>query len=269
MMGSDPLSLVLTAYLAMAVVMAGLWVLQLRVPNASIADVGWCMGLIAVVLWYVTQATGEIERKILVAVMAMLYAGRLGLYILFNRVIAQTEDARYRRLREQWGESEQVKMFGYFQLQAMAVAGFSLPFLVLIQNPRPPFALIELVGFLIWMVAVIGEAAADWQLAQFRSQSWNRDRVCRDGLWYFSRHPNYFFEWLHWWAYVVMAIGTPGWMLTWIGPVAMGWALLKVTGIPLAEAQALASRGEEYRIYQQTTNVLIPWWPKRWPIERG
>jgi steroid 5-alpha reductase family enzyme len=74
MMGSDPLSLVLTAYLAMAVVMAGLWVLQLRVRNASIADVGWCMGLIAVVLWYVTQATGEIERKVVVAVMAVLYA---------------------------------------------------------------------------------------------------------------------------------------------------------------------------------------------------
>jgi steroid 5-alpha reductase family enzyme len=184
-------------------------------------------------------------------------------------VIGKTEDARYRRLREQWGGSDRLKMFGYFQLQALAVAGFSLPFLVLIQNPRPPFALIELLGLLIWIVAVTGEALADWQLAQFRSKSWNRIRVCRDGLWNFSRHPNYFFEWLHWWAYVVMAIGTPGWMLTWIGPVAMGWALLKVTGIPLAEAQALASRGEEYRIYQQTTNVLIPWWPKRRPIERG
>ena len=63
MMGSDPLSLVLTAYLAMAVVMVGLWVLQLRVRNASIADVGWCAGLIAVVLWYATQATGDTERK--------------------------------------------------------------------------------------------------------------------------------------------------------------------------------------------------------------
>ena len=269
MLRSDPLSLVLTAYLAMAVVMAGLWVLQLRMRNASIADVGWCMGLITVVLWYATQATGEIERKIVVAILVALYAGRLGFYILLNRVIGKQEDARYRRLRELWGESEGLKMFAYFQLQALAVAGFSLPFLVLIQNPRPPFALIELAGLLIWIVAITGEAVADWQLAQFRSKSWNRDRVCRDGLWYCSRHPNYFFEWLHWWAYVVMAIGTPGWLLTWIGPVAMGWALVKVTGIPLAEAQALASRGEEYRIYQQTTNAFLPWWPKRQPIERG
>jgi steroid 5-alpha reductase family enzyme len=262
MMGADPLSLVLTGYLAMVVVMAGLWVFQLRVRNASIADVGWCLGLIAVVLSYAMQATGEVERKILVAILVMLYAGRLGFYILLNRVIGKQEDARYRRLREQWGASEQLKMFGYFQLQAVAVAAFSLPFLVLIQNPRPPFALIELVGLLIWIAAVSAEALADRQLARFRAKPWNHDRVCREGLWYFSRHPNYFFEWLHWWAYVVMAIGTPGWLLTWIGPVTMGWALLKVTGIPLAEAQALTSRGEDYRKYQLTTNAFVPWFPR-------
>ncbi len=262
MMGSDPLSLVVTAYFAMVVVMVGLWVLQLRVRNASIADVGWCMGLIAVVLWYATQATNLTERKVLVAALAVLYAGRLGFYILLDRVIGKKEDARYRRLREQWGTSERFKMFGYFQLQALAVAAFSLPFLVLIQNPGPPFVLIELIGLLIWIVEVLGEAMADRQLAQFRSKSWNRDRVCRDGLWRYSRHPNYFFEWLHWWAYVVMAIGTPSWLFTWIGPVGMGWALLKVTGIPRAERQALASRGEDYRAYQRTTSSFIPWFPK-------
>jgi steroid 5-alpha reductase family enzyme len=262
MRGSDPLFLVLTAYAAMAVVMVGLWVLQLRVRNASIADVGWCAGLIAVVLWYTVQATGETERKIVVAALATLYAGRLGFYILLNRVIGKTEDARYRRLRDQWGSSEAVKMFWYFQLQALAVAAFSLPFLVLIQSPGPPFALIEFIGLLMWVVAVSGEAMADRQLRQFRSKPWNHDRVCRDGLWRYSRHPNYFFEWLHWWAYVVMAIGTPGWLLTWIGPVGMGWALFKVTGIPWAEAQALATRGEAYRLYQHTTSAFFPWFPR-------
>ena len=181
------------------------------------------------VLWYTIQATGETDRKMLAAALAVLYAGRLGFYILFNRVIGKTEDARYRRLREQWGSSESVRMFGYFQLQALAVAAFSLPFLVLIQHSRPPFALIELVGLLIWIVGVSGEAMSDWQLAQFKSKSWNRDRVCRNGLWRYSRHPNYFFEWLHWWDYVVMGVNTPGWLLTWVGPIGMGLALLKVT----------------------------------------
>lgn len=262
MKSADPLSLVISGYLAMAVVMAGLWLLQRRLRNGSIADVAWCMGLIAVVLWYGAQASGESERKILVVMLVLLYAGRLGSYILFNRVIGKSEDARYRRLREQWGRHEQLKMFGYFQLQALAVGAFSLPFLVLIQSPHPPFALNELAGLLIWIVAVSGEATADWQLARFKAKPWNHDRVYRDGLWGYSRHPNYFFEWLHWWAYVVMAAGMPGWLLTWIGPIAMGWALLKVTGIPLAEAQALASRGEEYAAYQKTTSAFFLWPPR-------
>jgi steroid 5-alpha reductase family enzyme len=262
MTASDPLFLVLTAYLAMAVVMVGLWVLQGCIRNASIVDVGWCAGLIAVVLWYAIQATGETERKMVAASLAVLYAGRLGLYILFNRVIGKTEDARYRRLREQWGTSEAVRMFGYLQLQALALAVFSLPFLALIRNPEPPFALNEFVGLLIWIIAVLWEAMADRQLAQFRSKPWNRDRVCREGLWRYSRHPNYFFEWLHWWGYVVMGVNAPGWLMTWIGPIGMGWALLKVTGIPWAERQALESRGAEYREYQRTTSSFIPWFPK-------
>lgn len=268
-MTTDPLTLVLTAFVAMVVVMAGLWLLHLAVRNASIADVGFCFGLIAVVLWYAAQASGDGERKALVVVVTAVYAGRLGLYILFNRVIGKNEDARYQRLRQEWGRAERLRMFGYFQLQAVAVAAFSLPFLVVMQNPRAPFGLSELAGLLLWIVAVSGEASADWQLARFRAKSWNRDRVCRNGLWYYSRHPNYFFEWLHWWAYVVMAIGAPGWPLTWIGPIAMGWALLKITGIPLAEQQALASRGEEYRRYQQTTNAFIPWFPRERSTTRG
>ena len=265
---SDPLLLIVTLYIAMAVVMAGLWTLHLYVRNASLADVGFCAGLMAAVLWYALQASGEFERKMLLVLMACLYAGRLGSFILFNRVIGKTEDARYRRLRQEWGDGQHTKMFAYFQLQAAAVVAFSLPFLVVIQNPRPAFGLWELAGFLLWIVAVSGEATADWQLARFRAKPWNRDRVCREGLWYYSRHPNYFFEWLHWWVYVVMAIGAPGWSLTFIGPIAMGWALLNVTGIPLAEQQALKTRGEDYREYQRTTNAFVPWFPKPRPATR-
>ncbi len=268
-MQSDPLSVVLAASVAMIVFMAALWALQVRLRNASIADVGWCVGLIATVLWYVAQATGDRDRKLAIALMASVYAGRLGFYILTDRVIGKREDARYRRLREDWGSERRWRWFGYFQLQALAVSAFSLPFLVVIQNPAPPFGLMELVGLVIWVAAVWGEATADRQLARFRAKPWNRGRVCRDGLWHYSRHPNYFFEWLHWWSYVVMAIGAPGWPLTWIGPLGMGWALLKVTGIPLAEQQALARRGEEYRTYQRTTSAFIPWFPKSSHTTRG
>lgn len=261
-MTSDPLTLLLQALLASSLLLLVLWLVQRVQHNASLADVGWCVALAGVVGWYAWAASGDPDRKFLVAVMAAIYAGRLGGYILFNRLLGKREDARYQTLRRDWGEQGQFRMFLYFQLQALAVAAFSLPFLVIMQNPRPTFSLWELVGWLVWVIAVSGEAVADWQLAEFRAKPWNRDRVCQAGLWRYSRHPNYFFEWLHWWAYVVMAIRLPGWGITFIGPVVMGWALLKITGIPPAEAQALARRGEEYRAYQRTTNSFIPWFPK-------
>ena len=260
---SDPVPLVLTAYLVMAVVMGALWMVQRRTRNAAIGDVGWCMGLMASVLWYTTMADVGIERVLLTSMLVGLYAGRLGLYILFDRVVGKQEDARYRRLREEWGESEAVKMFVYFQLQAVAVAVLSLPFLAVLLNPRPPSALVELIGLVIWSVAVSGEAKADRQLAHFRADPRNEGRVCREGLWRYSRHPNYFFEWLHWCSYVVMTMGAPDWPFTWIGPIVMGWVLLKLTGIPRAEAQALRTRGEEYRAYQQTTNAFFPWFRRK------
>jgi steroid 5-alpha reductase family enzyme len=114
----------------------------------------------------------------------------------------------------------------------------------------------------IWAGSVVGEAVADRQLARFRADPAHRGKTCRDGLWRYSRHPNYFFEWLHWFAYVVLAIGSPWAWLSWCGPVVMYVFLRWISGIPYTEAQALRTRGEEYREYQRTTPMLFPWFPK-------
>jgi steroid 5-alpha reductase family enzyme len=91
----------------------------------------------------------------------------------------------------------------------------------------------------------------------------NRGKTCQEGLWRYSRHPNYFFEWLHWFAYVSWAAGSGLEWLAWMGPVIMLWFLVKVTGIPASEAQSLKSRGEEYREYQRRTSAFIPWFRKK------
>ncbi|MGH7205321.1 MAG: DUF1295 domain-containing protein [Nitrospiraceae bacterium] len=262
-MSFDPLALVLVGWIAAALLVVLLWLVQKVQRNAAIADVGWCFALGLVVIWYALMVYGDQDRRLLLAVMGGVYAFRLGLYILLNRVLGKPEDRRYQRMRREWGDQAQLHFFFYFQFQAVAVAVFSLPFLVLMQNPRPTFSLWELAGILLWLIAFAGESVADWQLATFRAKPWNRDRVCCDGLWCYSRHPNYFFEWVHWWAYVLMSTGVSNGWVTLIGPVLMGWTLLRVTGIPLAEAQTLATRGEEYRAYQRTTSAFIPWFPKR------
>ena len=110
--------------------------------------------------------------------------------------------------------------------------------------------------------AIVGETVADRQLANWRKDPNNKGRTCRSGLWRYSRHPNYFCEWLMWCAYAALAWPGP------LGPVALGapalllFLVLKVTGIPPTEARALASRGADYRRYQRTTSAFVPWPPR-------
>ena len=108
-----------------------------------------------------------------------------------------------------------------------------------------------------------GVALSDWQLSQFKKNPENKGQTCQRGLWRYSRHPNYFFEWVHWWAYLPMAVGAAGWWAAVITPSVLLYFILYKTGIPPTEEQALASRGEEYRRYQRTTSAFVPWFPKR------
>jgi steroid 5-alpha reductase family enzyme len=195
--------------------------------------------------------------------MAGLWGARLGLH-LFRRVIREPEDGRYRQLRSDWGAAAQRKLFGFFQLQAAWAVMFAAPMLAACSNARP-FSWVDLAGIGLFIVSIGGETAADQQLARFRANPANRGLVCRDGLWRYSRHPNYFFEWLHWWAYVPLGAGSSLWWVPGLGVVVMLLFLTRVTGIPPTEAQALRSRGDAYRDYQRTTSAFFPWPPSDRP----
>jgi cyclopropane-fatty-acyl-phospholipid synthase len=117
-------------------------------------------------------------------------------------------------------------------------------------------------ALLLASLAFLGETFADLQLAKFKRNPENRGKSCRSGWWRYSRHPNYFFEWLHWFAYPLMGWGGPYQQWLWLAPVIMFCFLYFFTGIPFSEQQALRSRGEDYRKYQQTTPAFFPWWPK-------
>jgi steroid 5-alpha reductase family enzyme len=140
---------------------------------------------------------------------------------------------------------------------------FALPFAVVATRPQPPALPAIIAALLVWSVSVLGEALADQQLARFRADPGNRGRTCRIGLWAWSRHPNYFFEWLHWFAYPLLAWGHPQWWLALSGPVLMLLFLYRLSGIPWTEAQSLRSRGEDYRRYQAEVSPFLPLPPRR------
>ena len=247
----------------MAVAMTALWLLQRRTGNAGIVDVGWSAGVGIVGVLAAALGAGWAPRRLLAGLMIALWSLRLAVYIL-RRVVGEPEDGRYTRLREEWGAAFQRRAFFFFQAQAVLAALFAVPVWVAANDPRPGWGVREAATAAIWLVAVAGESLADRQLARFRADAANRGRTCTAGLWRYSRHPNYFFEWLHWWSYVLLAVGSPWWALTLVGPALMLFFLLKVTGIPATEARALLSRAD-YAEYRRTTSAFVPWFARRRP----
>ncbi len=251
----------LVVWLASAVAMTGVWWWQRRTSNAGYVDVAWAALLALAALYYVITAEGALLPRVLVAVLGTSWGFRLSVHLL-RRVLHEKEDGRYAYLRSHWN-GHQGKFFGFFQLQALSVALFSLPFLVAAGNPNSQLTIWSVLGVLVWAGSLTGEAIADRQLARYRRDPRNRGITCRQGLWRYSRHPNYFFEWLHWFSYCLLAIGAPYAWLSLIGPLLMLLSLVYVSGIPFVEAQALRSRGDDYRAYQRTTSALIPWFPRK------
>ncbi len=245
-----------------AVVMYGGWVWQRRRRNAGIADVLWSALLAVCALVLAASGTGALRARMVLAVLGGGWALRLAVHLAV-RVGREEEDGRYQALRERWA-GDQRRWFGFFQFQALSVPLFALPFVAVAANrDPPPGALVA--GALLWLLGVLGEALADRQLARFRADPAHRGRTCRSGLWRYSRHPNYFFEWLHWFAYVAWSVGSPLAPLAWLGPITMFVFLRYLSGVPWTEAQALRSRGEDYRDYQQRTSIFFPWFPRRPP----
>ncbi|MFM7815832.1 MAG: DUF1295 domain-containing protein [Verrucomicrobiota bacterium] len=245
-----------------------------RLNNYGIVDAVWSAGFSGLaILYYLTAprvavSSGPIRDEVLTT-LAVLWSLRLGIHLAI-RVWRHhpVEDVRYARLRELWGERTPRRMWGFFQVQGVLQAILSMPFLLVCLNvgtPEPSWAglsPLEWTGAILWLVALGGESIADLQLSRFRNNPANRGRVCQDGLWHWSRHPNYFFEWLIWVAWAVFAWDSPLGCLSLICPILMWHFLVNVTGIPMTEELSVRSKGDAYREYQRTTSAFVPWFRK-------
>jgi steroid 5-alpha reductase family enzyme len=250
--------LLLLGWAALAVMMGLLWLRQLQTRNATSVDAAWSVGMGVLAAGYALLSDGAPERRLLVGVLGFVWAFRLAAHLIADRVLGRPEDGRYRAMREHWGERAPLFFFAFYQGQAIVATLFSIPILAAMGGGSLDGW--AAAGVAVWLVAVLGEAAADRQLARFRADPAHRGKTCRQGLWRYSRHPNYFFEWAHWFSYVL--IGHAVW-LTWLGPALMLLFLFRLTGIPYTEQQALKSRGDDYRAYQRETSVFLPWFPKQ------
>lgn len=236
------------------------WVVGRRFRNYGLVDAVWSFAFAPVAVIYVVWAPGWEARRLLLGLLVSAWSLRLGWYLL-RRVMAHhpTEDPRYAELRTRWNDRADGRMLGFFLLQGVLVVVLSLAFLLAAQDPHPAWRPVELAALVLGLVSVFGESCADAQLARSKRDG---ELVCQRGLWAWSRHPNYFFEWLVWVAFALFAAGAPWGWLAWLAPALMGHFLVNVTGIPLTEELALRRKGDAYRRYQQTTSAFVPWFRK-------
>ncbi|MFT4120956.1 DUF1295 domain-containing protein [Bradyrhizobium sp.] len=250
---------------ALSIIMAMAWLVWRGSRNSGWVDTIWTFGLGCVGLVGAVTTWPMHLHAYLVAAMAAIWSLRLGSHIA-RRTRGITDDPRYAKLIREWGAEASPRMFWLLQKQAIVSIPLALSMWLAANAPASMPLPQTAIAILISVVAIAGEAIADEQLRRFRQVTADKAKVCDAGLWRWSRHPNYFFEWLGWLAYPVLAIDLAGnnpWGYFALGaPLCMYWLLVHVSGIPPLEEHMLAARGEAFRRYQMSTNVFFPGPPK-------
>jgi steroid 5-alpha reductase family enzyme len=254
--------------LNLAVVSVGmvlLWIVSLRLRDVSIVDIAWGAAGALIAILSLLLGPGPLPRRILISSMAAFWGIRLALHIGLRKK-GKEEDFRYAAWRAEHGKAFPLRsLFSIFLLQAFLIWAISAPVqLASFSAGGEGLAIPDLLGLTVWIIGFVVEWVADQQLKSFLAEPGNRGQVMDQGLWKYSRHPNYFGESLIWWGIFLVAAPVPWGWVTAFSPLLMTFFLVKVSGVPLLE-EALAARREGYREYMARTSMFFPWPPRGAP----
>jgi steroid 5-alpha reductase family enzyme len=243
------------------VCVTSLWLLSLRLRDASIVDIFWGLGFV-LVAWTTLLTLGPAgPRSWLLAGLTTVWGVRLGGYLAW-RNLGKGEDYRYRAMRERFGNQFWwVSLPVVFGLQGAIMWIVALPLQWAIPGAEP-LGWLDAVGGLVWAVGLFFESTGDYQMARFKADPRNRGQVCDSGLWRLTRHPNYFGDFLVWWGLflICLAGAAPWWTV--ISPALMSFLLIRVSGVRLLES-SLKARTQGYQDYVKRTSAFFPWPPRR------
>ncbi len=241
-----------------------LWLIQQHTRNAGIVDVGWALAFALVVALFIARAAAPITAWGPLAAIVAAWSLRLGGYLISRGAARSPEDGRYVDLRRRWAPRTATRFFVLFQAQAALTGILSAAFVVPFVAGPWDGGWLRATGAAIAIAGIAGEALADAQLARWKRDPAHRGQVCEAGLWAYSRHPNYFFEWCVWLGYAVYGLAFwPHGLIALLPQAIILGSILGVTGIPPTENQAIRSKGEAYREYQRKVSKFIPRTPKR------
>lgn len=250
------------AWAVAAALQLALWLVAERTHNAGIVDVGWALSFALVVALFALVAPAPAAAWAPLAIVAATWSLRLGGYLIARGAASPPEEGRYVELRRKWEPRASRRFFVFFQAQAALTGLLSTALVVPFVVAPWDTGWLRALGAAVSAIGVAGEALADAQLRRWKAT--HPGEVCDAGLWRYSRHPNYFFEWCVWLGYAVYGIAFAPWGLIALGGQAIILtSILGVTGIPPTENQAIRSKGDAYREYQKRVSRFIPLPPKR------
>jgi steroid 5-alpha reductase family enzyme len=256
-------SRVAEAWLLCALLQAVLWFIAEKTKNAGIVDVGWAQSFTAVILVFALQPLTPRGNWLPIAIVVIAWSTRLTCYLIARGAATGREEGRYTDLRRRWALHASKRFFMFFQAQAALAAVLSTAFIVPFVTPAWDGGGVRVFGAMIAAAGVAGEAVADAQLRTFKKDPTNVGKVCDTGLWSYSRHPNYFFEWTVWIGFAIYGLAfAPAGLLALVGQAIIFGSIWGFTGIPPTENQALRSKGEAYRDYQRRVSKFIPMPPR-------
>jgi steroid 5-alpha reductase family enzyme len=237
------------------------WVVSLIRKDASIVDPFWSLTFITLGATYrFASDTDYGARPAIVLGLLVIWGVRLSAY-LFWRNAGKGEDYRYQAMRERQGPRFPIKsLFTVFWLQAILAWIVSIPLLAAVDGTNA-LGVFDYLGMAFWAIGLFFEAAGDFQLARFKANPANQGKVMDRGVWRYTRHPNYFGDFMVWWGFFLFALGAGGWW-SFFGPLLMSVLLMRVSGAALLEKKLGKSR-QGYEEYIRTTNGFFPGPKKR------
>lgn len=233
------------------------WLWYLRTKLASVIDVAWSLGILTAGAIYIFMGEAN-TRTLLVVSLLGCWSLRLSLYLYWSRVRVKMTDQRYENLSSNWSKKNISFLFHYL-FQGCLMSIIAVPFYFIGTQSQEIFQTLDYIALSLFIIALLFETLADWQLSNHKKKS---KALCEKGLWKYSRHPNYFFEWLIWISFALWAFRADYGYIAMISPLALLIIVTAVTG-PMTERASLKSRGQAFKDYQDRTSYFVPWFRKR------
>jgi steroid 5-alpha reductase family enzyme len=236
------------------------WLIYLFMKNPAIVDFAWTLCMGALSFFYILNSNKKSLSLTLLLIAMIIWTLRLS-FLISYRLIKYKVDGRYKALDKSFEKFKELKYFFFFLMQGISSVIFTLPILI-VSSFANTNLFWDIFCFTILCIALLGVILSDFQLQAFIRKKENKGRVCQVGLWRYSRHPNYFFEWVFWVGIALFALPLDLGFVGILSPVFLFIAFFYFTGIPPTEKQALLSKGQEYARYQKTTSAFFPWFKK-------